>query len=90
MRNAVLPSLLPPLFISSVRPLFTFIAALFTVVSAHAADSGLKVSVAEQSLHFRWAQPKTGRVEIRELPLNTDADLARETRTLMVADAAAG
>ncbi len=79
-----------PSLISPMRRFLILLAALLTTVSARAADSGLKVSVAEQALHFRWAQPKSGRVEIRELPLHTDADLARETRTLIVAAAAAG
>ena len=71
--------------------LFQFlIAAGLTIVSASAAEPGLKVGVTEQALRFRWAQPKAGRVEIREMPLHTAADLARETRTLTVVDAAAG
>ena len=66
------------------------LATLLAIVSAQAADPGLKVGVAEQTLHLRWAQPKAGRVEIRELPLHTAADLARETRMLTVTDAAGG
>ncbi len=63
---------------------------LSAIVSANAADSGLQVSITEQTVRFHWAQPKAGRVEIRELPLHTGADLAREIRTLTVVEAAAG
>ena len=87
-------------FVSSLRTvshtpvrLFTCFRFAFLILApafAQAADPGLKIGVAEQVLHFRWAQPKTGRVEIRELPLHTAADLSRETRTLTVADATAG
>ncbi len=89
-RKAVLSSLLPPLFIAPVRLFQLLLTTLFAIVSARAADSGLQVGVAGQSLRLRWVQPKTGRVEIREQPLHTSADLARETRTLSVVDASTG
>ena len=72
--------------------LVIFLAAFVAIGSARgrATDPELKVGVAGQALRFSWAQPKAGRVEIRELPLHTAADLAREIRTLTVVDAAAG
>ena len=73
-----------------MRLFFVIVAACLTCALAQAADPGLKVGVAEQTLRLRWALPKSGRVEIREQPLHTAADLARETRTLAVTDAAAG
>ena len=75
-----------------MRSIVILFAAVLIGVSTRsvAADPGLKIGVSGQTLRLRWAQPKAGRVEIRELPLHTAADLARETRTLTVADAAAG
>ena len=75
-----------------MRLLNVFLAAglVLNPALAQAADPGLKVGVAEQALRLRWAEPKTGRVEIREMPLHTSADLARETRTLTVVDATTG
>ena len=75
-----------------MRVLTAFIASALVFLSAFAlaADPVLKIGVAEQSLRLRWVQPKTGRVEIREQPLHTAANLARETRTLTVVDASTG
>ncbi len=67
-------------------------AVLILGGAAGAADllEPFKVGVSEQSLHFAWKAAAEGEVELRELPLHTAADPARESLLLWQGGAHAG
>jgi hypothetical protein len=48
-------------------------------------DSSLKIAVIEDRVRLTW-EAQSGSIEIRELPLHTNADLARETSTVWSGD----
>ena len=73
-------------------PLFLLAAAALSAATPglRAAEPALRVAVTPDSLRFAWAAPRTGRVALREMPLNTGADAAHDGRMVWLGDAAPG
>lgn len=61
-----------------------------SVTSTALAEAAWRVAVAPEEIRFTWTSPRTGLVEIREVPLHTGADPGREGRTVWRGDGAAG
>lgn len=76
----------PSMNFATVR---TLLILLLTSV-ARATEPPLQVAITPDEVRFQWTTPRSGTVEIRELPLHTDADLQYESRSVWKGDAATG
>jgi Family of unknown function (DUF5722) len=70
-----------------VRPFISlvFIAIVLSSASYGRENAPLKVAATEQHIRFNWA-PQSGKIELRELPLHTSADLTRDSRIIWTGD----
>ncbi len=67
-----------------------FALLLLSALSGFAGNAPWHVSVTPEELRFAWPAPRTGQIDIREIPLHTAADPARDGASLWSGDASAG